>query len=272
MMELVFRDVSQFDIIHFHCDYVHLPLVRRYACPNVTTIHGAVQGHDLRGLLMEYNDAPLISISNSQRMSIPEANWQGNVYHGLPEKLHTFREHTGEYLAFLGRTSPEKGLERAIEIARRTRIPLKVAAKIYPEDRNHFEQVIQPLLHKSASFVEFVGEVGGMVKDKFLGEAKALLFPVDWPEPFGPVMIEAMACGRARATGDRVGKWLSTRGRERWPHGIRRCRYRRRCPVRTAAWRDSPARLQRRSRSSFLCAENGNRLSAYLCRTDSEDG
>jgi glycosyltransferase involved in cell wall biosynthesis len=195
MMELVFRDVSRFDIIHFHCDYIHFPLIRRYACPNVTTMHGVVQDHDLRGLLTEYNDVPLISISNSQRTSIPEANWQGNVYHGMPETLHTFWEQPGGYFAFLGRISPEKGLERAIEIARRTGIPLKVAAKVYPEDRNYFEQVIQPLLCKSVSFVEFVGEVGGMAKDKFLGEAKALLFPVDWPEPFGLVMIEAMACG-----------------------------------------------------------------------------
>lgn len=195
MMELVFQNVSRFDIIHFHSDYIHFPLIRRNACPNVSTMHGAVQGHDLRELLTEYNDVPLISISYSQRASIPEANWQGNVYHGLPETLHTFREQPRDYFAFLGRISPEKGLERAIEIARCTGIPLRVAAKIYPEDRNYFDQVIQPLLCKSASFVECVGEVGGVAKDRFLGEAKALLFPVDWPEPFGLVMIEAMACG-----------------------------------------------------------------------------
>jgi glycosyltransferase involved in cell wall biosynthesis len=195
MMELIFRDISRFDIIHFHCDYIHLPLVRHYACPTVTTLHGFVHGHDLGGLLMDYIDVPFVSISNSQRAAIPEANWQGTVYHGLPETLHTFRAQSGKYFAFLGRISPEKGLERAIEIARRTGSPLKVAAKIYDEDRNYFEQVIQPLLHKSASFVEFVGEVGGIEKDTFLGGANALLFPVDWPEPFGLVMIEAMACG-----------------------------------------------------------------------------
>src|SRR3984885_8783273 len=112
MMEMVFRDVSQFDIIHFHCDYIHFPLVRRYACATLTTLHGYVHTHDLRGLLEEYMDVPLVSISNSQRTPMPEANWKGTVYHGLPESLHTFRAQPGEYLAFLGRISPEKGLER----------------------------------------------------------------------------------------------------------------------------------------------------------------
>jgi len=195
MMELVFRDVSQFDIIHFHCDYVHFPLVRRYAHPTVTTLHGFVHLHDLRDLLDEYRDVPLVSISDDQRASTPNANWQGTVHHGLPRDLHTFSPHGGEYLAFLGRISPEKGLERAIEIARRTGIQLKIAAKIYEEDRAYYERNIQPLLEESASFVQFVGEVGGRAKDEFLGKAKALLFPVDWPEPFGLVMIEAMACG-----------------------------------------------------------------------------
>src|SRR6202021_136536 len=195
MMELVFRDVSRFDIIHFHCDYIHFPLVRRYAHPTVTTLHGFVHLHDLRALLDEYRDVPLVSISDNQRTSTPSANWQGTVHHGLPRNLHTFSADGGEYLAFLGRISPEKGLERAIEIARRTGIPLKVAAKIYEEDRSYFEHNIQPLLKQSAFFVQFVGEVGGRAKDEFLGRAKALLFPVDWPEPFGLVMIEAMACG-----------------------------------------------------------------------------
>jgi len=195
MMELVFRNISNFDILHFHCDYVHFPLVRKYACPSVTTLHGFVHDHDLRDLLQEYMDVPLLSISDSQRASIPEANWHGTVYHGLPKSLHTFQPGPGEYLAFLGRVSPEKGLERAIEVARRTGVPLKIAAKIYDEDRSYFERTIQPLLNESASFVEFVGEVGGIAKDEFLGRACALLFPVEWPEPFGLVMIEAMACG-----------------------------------------------------------------------------
>jgi glycosyltransferase involved in cell wall biosynthesis len=194
MMELVFRDISRFDVIHFHCDYVHFPLVRRHPCATVTTLHGFLHDHDLRGLLEEYADVPLVSISNSQRASIP-ANWRGTVYHGLPETLHTFRPETGKYFAFLGRISPEKGVERAIEIARRTGIPLKIAAKIYEEDRHYFDRVIQPLLRANASVVEFLGEVGGAAKDEFLGRALALLFPIDWPEPFGLVMIEAMACG-----------------------------------------------------------------------------
>jgi glycosyltransferase involved in cell wall biosynthesis len=195
MMELVFRDVSRFDIIHFHCDYIHFPLVHRYAHPTVSTLHGFVHAHDLRALLDEYRDVPLVSISDNQRASTQNANWQGTVHHGLPRNLHTFSANGGEYLAFLGRISPEKGLERAIEIARRTGIPLKIAAKIYEEDRSYFEHDIQPLLKETASFVQFVGEVGGKAKDEFLGKAKALLFPVDWPEPFGLVMIEAMACG-----------------------------------------------------------------------------
>jgi glycosyltransferase involved in cell wall biosynthesis len=195
MMELVFREVSRFDVIHFHCDYVHFPLVRRYPSATVTTLHGLLHQHDLRGLLEEYVDVPLVSISNSQRSTIPSANWQGTVYHGLPENLHTFRQQPGKYFAFLGRISPEKGVERAIEVARRTGIPLKIAAKIYDEDRNYYETVIQPLLRANSSVVEFLGEVGGLAKDEFLGAALALLFPIDWPEPFGLVMIEAMACG-----------------------------------------------------------------------------
>src|ERR1700733_15129674 len=195
MMELVFKNVSSFDVIHFHCDYVHFPLVRRYPCATVTTLHGFLHDHDLRGLLEEYVDVPLVSISNSQRAATPAANWQGTVYHGLPESLHTFRPQPGEYFAFLGRISPEKGVERAIEIARRTGIPLKIAAKIYEEDRHYFNTVIQPILRANASIVEFLGEVGGVAKDEFLGRAIALLFPIDWPEPFGLVMIEAMACG-----------------------------------------------------------------------------
>ena len=126
---------------------------------------------------------------------MPWANWQATVYHGLPRNLHTFREWPGDYLAFLGRISPEKRLDRAIEIARRTGRKLKIAAKIYPEERDYYTQTIEPLLHASWPFVEFLGEIGGREKDEFLGNAYALLFPIDWPEPFGLVMIEALACG-----------------------------------------------------------------------------
>jgi glycogen synthase len=195
MLELVFGHASEFDILHFHCDYVHFPLVRRYGCATVTTMHGYLHSHDLLGLLAEYRDVPLVSISEAQRMPIAEANWCGTVHHGLPSALHTFRAHSGSYLAFLGRISPDKGIEDAIEVARITSIPLRIAAKIYDEDRSYFENRIQPLLQQYASSIEFVGELGGAEKDNFLGHARALLFPVRWPEPFGLVMIEAMACG-----------------------------------------------------------------------------
>jgi len=195
LMEMVFQDVSRFDVIHFHCDYLHFPLLRRYSCPSVTTMHGRLHVPDLGPFLAEYPDAPLVSISDDQRRPIPDANWQATIYHGLPRDLHTYRERPGEYLAFLGRISPEKRVDRAIEIARQAGMKLKIAAKVYPEERAYFQQTIEPLLRDSESWVEFLGEVGGREKDEFLGNAHALLFPIDWPEPFGLVMIEAMACG-----------------------------------------------------------------------------
>ncbi len=146
-------------------------------------------------LLEEYADLPLASISDNQRRPMPRANWRGTVYHGLPRDLHTFGESSGDYLVFLGRVAPEKGLDRAIAIARRAGVSLKVAAKVYPEERDYFKQVIEPLLRESRGSVEFLGEVGGRAKDELLGNARALLFPIDWPEPFGLVMIEALACG-----------------------------------------------------------------------------
>jgi glycosyltransferase involved in cell wall biosynthesis len=195
LLELVFDDVSRFDVIHFHCDYLHFPLLRRHPCASVTTLHGRLHVPDVAGLFLEYPEVPLVSISASQRRPIPRANWQATVHHGLPRDLHTFREGPGDYLVFLGRVSPEKRLDRAIAIARQAGMPLKVAAKVYPEERHYFKQAIEPLLRATESFVEFVGEVGGRVKDELLGNARALLFPIDWPEPFGLVMIEALACG-----------------------------------------------------------------------------
>jgi glycosyltransferase involved in cell wall biosynthesis len=195
LMELVFADVSRFDVIHFHCDYLHFPLLRRCPCASVTTLHGRLHVPDLRPLFAAYPEVPLVSISDDQRRQLPDANWQGTVYHGLPRGLHTYRERPGEYLAFLGRMSPEKRVDRAIEIARQAGMKLKIAAKIYPEERAYFDETIEPLLRESRRWVEFVGEVGGREKDEFLGNAHALLFPIDWPEPFGLVMIEAMACG-----------------------------------------------------------------------------
>jgi glycosyltransferase involved in cell wall biosynthesis len=195
LMELVFADVSRFDVIHFHTDYLHFPLLRRQPCPSVTTLHGRLHVPDVGALLAEYADVPLVSISDDQRRPLPRANWQATVYHGLPRDLHTFGEGKGGYLAFLGRISPEKRLDRAIAIARAAGMPLKVAAKIYPEERPYFEHTIAPLLRESRSFVEFLGEVGGRAKHEFLGNAHSFLFPIDWPEPFGLVMIEALACG-----------------------------------------------------------------------------
>jgi glycosyltransferase involved in cell wall biosynthesis len=150
---------------------------------------------DLEPLFDEFAEVPLVSISDDQRLPIPWANWQATVHHGLPNDLHTFRERGGDYLAFLGRISPEKRLDRAIAIARRAGMKLKIAAKIDQEDRDYFKQNIEPLLRESRAWVEFIGEVGGRDKDEFLGNAHALLFPIDWAEPFGLVMIEAMACG-----------------------------------------------------------------------------
>ena len=193
MLERVSQRAGEFDIIHFHIDYLHFPLSRRELITNVTTLHGRLDIPDLIPLYQEFQDMPVISISNAQREPLPWANWQATVYHGLPVDMYRFREKPGNYLAFLGRISPEKRVDRAIEIARQVGMPLKIAAKVDPADRDYFESVISPLL--SNSLVEFVGEIGDSEKDEFLGNAYALLFPIDWPEPFGLVMIEAMACG-----------------------------------------------------------------------------
>jgi len=195
LMELVFEDVSRFDVIHFHCDFVHFPMLRRLPCPSVTTLHGRLHAPDLEAFFNTYTEVPLVSISDDQRRPIPGARWEATVHHGLPRKLHSFQQWPGDYLAFLGRISPEKRLDRAIAIARRAGMRLKVAAKICADERGYFQETIEPLLRDAKSFVEFIGEVGGREKDEFLGNAQALLFPIDWPEPFGLVMIEALACG-----------------------------------------------------------------------------
>jgi glycosyltransferase involved in cell wall biosynthesis len=195
LMEQVFADITRFDVLHFHTDYLQFPLLRREPWPSVTTLHGFLNPADVAPFFDDYNDIPLVSISNAQRRPVAHANWLATIHHGLPHDLHTFRREQGSYLAFLGRVAPEKGLDRAVEIARRARLPLKVAARIYPEEEGYFATTIAPLLEQSRAVVEFLGEIGGSAKDQFLGGAHALLFPVDWEEPFGLVLIEAMACG-----------------------------------------------------------------------------
>jgi len=193
LLEQVFRRAAQFDVVHFHVDYLHFALSRRQPTAHVTTLHGRLDIPDLVPLYQEFSDIPVVSISDAQREPLPWVNWQATVYHGLPDDLYSFRAALGTYLAFLGRISPEKRVDRAIEIAKRVRMPLKIAGKVDRVDEDYFESVVNPLLRDP--LVEYVGEIGEGVKDEFLGNAYALLFPIDWPEPFGLVMIEAMACG-----------------------------------------------------------------------------
>jgi glycosyltransferase involved in cell wall biosynthesis len=193
LLEKVFRQAGEFDVIHFHVDYTHFPLSRRSPMPHVTTLHGRLDIPDLIPLYLEFPEMPLVSISNAQREPLPWVNWLATVYHGLPEGLYRFRKERGTYFAFLGRICPEKRVDRAIEIAKQAGMPLKIAAKVDLVDRDYFETAIRPLLRDP--LVEYVGEIGEQEKGEFLGNAYALLFPIDWPEPFGLVMIEAMACG-----------------------------------------------------------------------------
>lgn len=192
MMELVFEDVSRFDVIHFHTDSHQFPWLRSQPCPNVTTWHALLAPWQ-KSFFDEYK-TPLVSISDNQRLPLLDANWQATIHHGLPRDLYTFRKEPGDYLAFIGRVTFEKRLDRAIRIACAAKMKLKVAARINPEDQ-HYKQSVEPLLAEAQDWVEFIGEVGGREKDEFLGNAHALLFPIDWPEPFGLVMIESLACG-----------------------------------------------------------------------------
>jgi glycosyltransferase involved in cell wall biosynthesis len=193
MLEQVLRRADAFDVIHFHVDYLHFPLSRRARYPHVTTLHGRLDIPDLVPLYEEFPDEPLVSISDAQRLPLSWVNWLGTVYHGLPRDLYRFHPERGSYLACLGRISPEKRVDRAIEIAKQVGIPLRIAAKVDKADQEYFDTVIEPLLHDP--LVEFIGEIADDEKNAFLGNAQALLFPIDWPEPFGIVMIEAMACG-----------------------------------------------------------------------------
>jgi glycosyltransferase involved in cell wall biosynthesis len=193
MLEKVFQHMHDFDAVHFHVDYLHFPLSRRQPITQVTTLHGRLDIPDLVPLYEQFREMPVVSISDAQREPLPWANWQATVYHGLPVDRYRFRAEAGDYFAFLGRISPEKRVDRAIRIAQKIGRPLRIAAKVDDVDKEYFGKVIEPLLRDQ--LVDFVGEIGEGKKQEFLGNAYALLFPIDWPEPFGLVMIEAMACG-----------------------------------------------------------------------------
>ena len=194
LLEQVRRVAADFDVLHFHLDYLPFSLFADAETPSVTTLHGRLDLPELQPVFNTFADSPVISISESQRIPLPQARWLGNVYHGLPEKLLTPQPHCEpEYLAFLGRICPEKRVDTAIRIAAMSGLPLKIAAKVDKADQDYFKSEIEPLL--SHANVEFIGEIDETRKPEFLSRAKALLFPIDWCEPFGLVMIEAMACG-----------------------------------------------------------------------------
>jgi glycosyltransferase involved in cell wall biosynthesis len=196
MLDKVIEMADEFDIIHFHTDYAHFPFSKNMGLRNVTTLHGRLDLPDLEPLYQRFGEMPLVSISCAQRQPLVGVNWVGNVYHGLPtglHKVHRANEKGGKYLAFLGRISPEKRPDRAIHIALKAGMPLKIAAKVDRVDREYFETQIKPLLKNPG--IEYIGEITESEKSDFLGNAFAYLFPIDWPEPFGLTMLEAMACG-----------------------------------------------------------------------------
>lgn len=194
LLNEVRRRADEFDVLHFHIDLLHFPFFENAPGHTLTTLHGRLDVRDLPEAYKCWNRFPLASISNHQRKPLQFANWHGTVYNGVDEVLYPFQAvPQGGYLAFLGRISPEKRPDRAIAIAIRAGMPLKIAAKVDAVDKEYFEYRIRPLLNHP--LIEFVGEIGDGDKAKFLGNANALLFPIDWPEPFGLVMVEAMACG-----------------------------------------------------------------------------
>jgi glycosyltransferase involved in cell wall biosynthesis len=194
MLDRVAASWRSFDVLHFHSEFFHYPLFRGMAHKTLTTLHGRQDLPGMADIYRAFAHMPLVSISNHQREPVPRVNWRGTVYHGMPVDRLKAGRGEGGYLAFLGRICAEKGILPAIEIARRAGLPLKVAAKIDPADRKYFEQEVNPVLQTSPH-VEFIGEIDDRQKQDFLGQARALLFPISWPEPFGLVMIEAMACG-----------------------------------------------------------------------------
>jgi glycosyltransferase involved in cell wall biosynthesis len=192
LMEHAFTS-NDFEVIHSHLDFFGFPLVRRCPVPVVTTTHGRLDLPELQAVFREYAELPLVSISDAQRRPLPWANWRATVHHGLPRDLYSLHPEPGRYLAFLGRLALEKRPNEAIELAKRVGIPLRIAAKVDPTDRAYFEQEIAPLLDHP--LIEYVGEITDAEKNDFLGDALALVCPYDWPEPFGLVLIEALACG-----------------------------------------------------------------------------
>ena len=192
LIERVIQQAERFDIVHFHTGHVHFPMARRLGVPHVTTMHGRLDLPELAPLHIEFCDVPLVPISNAQRQPLPEANWVATIPHGVADTLRPSTE-AGSYFAFLGRVCSEKGVDRAIQIATSLNHPLKIAAKVDPVDVRYFEREIKPLLDDP--LIEYLGEIGEADKSAFLGGAIALLFPIDWPEPFGLVMIESLACG-----------------------------------------------------------------------------
>jgi glycosyltransferase involved in cell wall biosynthesis len=195
MLDQVRRRADEFDALHFHIDVLHLPMIQNFLGRTVTTLHGRLDMLDLQPFYRAFSDHSLVSISDHQRLPMPPVNWGRTIYHGLPGDLLQPRLDDGEgYLAFLGRISPEKRPDRAIRIAARSGLKLKIAAKIDTIDRAYWDSEIAPLVERYPN-VEFIGEIGEHQKADFLGQACALIFPIDWPEPFGLVMIEAMACG-----------------------------------------------------------------------------
>jgi len=193
-LEAVCRQAHRFDVIHFHTGHLHFPLSSRLGVPHVTTQHGRLDLAELPALYRVFAETPLVSISDHQRTPLPQANWQATIHHGLPPDRYALVPEAEDYLVFVGRVAPEKRLDRAIAIATAAGLPLRVAAKVDRVDRDYFQSMIEPLIAGNP-LVEFVGEIDDVDKQAFIGRARALLFPIDWPEPFGLVMIEAMACG-----------------------------------------------------------------------------